>query len=159
MLQAPPNLRRRSTTVRAFGTEGQHRSDELLLHNRTHITRISLAFSLNQHCKNSPVQPRLHVSRNRHPGLMWTKLPKAIFPNSIPSSVWAVPSSRWTELTTNSSQGEKRASELPRTAHTDVDPSKRRVLPFGNFTVVRGCRWGKKVNLLVTGAIIGADEL
>jgi hypothetical protein len=81
-LQAPPNLRRRSTTVRAFGTEGQHCSDELLLHNRTHITRISLAFSLNQHCKNSPVQPRLRVSRNRHPGRTWTKLSKAIFPNT-----------------------------------------------------------------------------
>jgi hypothetical protein len=105
-LQAPPNLRRRSTTVRAFGTEGQHHSDELLLHNKTHITRVALAFPLNQHCKNSPVQPKLRVSRNRHPGRTWTKLPKAIFPNSSPSSVRAVPSSRWAELTTNSSQGE-----------------------------------------------------
>jgi hypothetical protein len=60
---------------------------------------------------------------------------------------------------TNSSQGEKRASELPRTAHADADPSKRHVLPFENFTVVRGCRRGKKVNSLVTGAIIGADVL
>jgi hypothetical protein len=67
----------------------------------------------------------------------------------------AVPSSRWAELTTNLSQGEKRASELPRTAHAGADPSKRRVLPFGDFTIVRGGRRGKKVNLPVTGAIIG----
>jgi hypothetical protein len=69
--------------------------------------------------------------------------------------VRAVLSSRWAELTTNSSQGEKRASELPRAAHADADPSKRRVLPFGNFTVVRGDRRGKKVNLPTTGEIIG----
>jgi hypothetical protein len=73
--------------------------------------------------------------------------------------VRAVPSLRWAELTTNSSQGEKWASELPQTTHADADPSKRRVLPFENFTVVRGCRRGKKVNLLTTSAIIGADVL
>jgi hypothetical protein len=83
----------------------------------------------------------------------------AVFPNSSPSSVRAVLSSRWVELTTNSSQGEARASELPRTAHADAGPRKRRVLPFGDFTVVRGYRWGKKVNLLIIGAIIGADAL
>jgi hypothetical protein len=82
-------------------------------------------------------------------------LPKTIFPNSSPSSVRVVPSSRWAELTTNSSQGKKRASELPRTAHTDADPSKRRVLHFGTFTVVRGDRQGKKVNLHATREIIG----
>jgi hypothetical protein len=43
--------------------------------------------------------------------------------------------------------GRKRASELPRTAHADAHPDKRRVLPFGNFTVVRGDHRGKKVNL------------
>jgi hypothetical protein len=77
------------------------------------------------------------------------------FPNSSPSSVRAVPSLRWAELTTNSSQGEKRASELPQTAYADADLSKRCVLPLGNFTVVRGGRRGKKVNLPITGAIIG----
>jgi hypothetical protein len=82
-------------------------------------------------------------------------LPKTIFPNSSPSSVKAVPSYRWAELTTNSSQGEKRASELPRTAHADANPSKRRVLPFGNFTIVRGDRRGKKVNCHATHEIIG----
>jgi hypothetical protein len=81
------------------------------------------------------------------------------FPNSSPSSVRAVLSSRWAELTTNSSQVEEWASELPRTAHADADPSKRRAPPFENFTVVRSCRRGKTVNLLVTGAIIGADLL
>jgi hypothetical protein len=154
-----PNLRRRSTTIRAFGIEGQHRSDGLLLHNKTYITRVVLAFPLNHHCINSPVRPKLRVSRNRQPGRTWTKLPKAIFLNSNPSSVRAVPSSRWAELTTNSPLGEKRASELPRTANADADPSKRCVLPFGNFTVVRGCRRGKKVNLPVTGMIIGAGAL
>jgi hypothetical protein len=44
-------------------------------------------------------------------------------------------------------------------AHADAGPRKRRVLPFGNFTVVRGYCWGEKVNLLVIGAIIGADAL
>jgi hypothetical protein len=73
--------------------------------------------------------------------------------------VRAVLSSRWAELTTNSSQVEEWASELPRTAHADADPSKRRAPPFENFTVVRSCRRGKTVNLLVTGAIIGADLL
>jgi hypothetical protein len=63
-----PSLRRRSTTVRAFGTEGQHRSDGLLLHNKTYITRVVLAFPLSQHCKNSPVWPKLCVSRNRQLG-------------------------------------------------------------------------------------------
>jgi hypothetical protein len=82
-------------------------------------------------------------------------LPKTIFPNSSPSSVRVVPSLRWAELTTNSSQGEKRASELPRTAHADVDPSKRGVQPIGNFTVVRGDHRGKKVNLHATREIIG----
>jgi hypothetical protein len=69
--------------------------------------------------------------------------------------VRAVPSPRWAELTTNPPQGEKRASKLPRTAHAGADPSKRRVLPFEDFTIVRGGHWGKKVNLPVTGAIIG----
>jgi hypothetical protein len=55
--------------------------------------------------------------------------------------------------------GEKRASELSQTAHADAESSKRRVLPFGKYTVVRGCRRGKKVNLPVTGVIIGADAL
>jgi hypothetical protein len=87
------------------------------------------------------------------------KASKGHFPNSSPSSVRVVLSSRWAELTTNSSQGEEWASELLRTAHADADLSKRRVLPFENFTIVRSCRRGKLVNLLVTGAIIGADLL
>jgi hypothetical protein len=73
--------------------------------------------------------------------------------------VRAVPSPRWAELTTNLPQGEKRASEHPQTAHAGADSSKRRVLPFGYFTVVRGGRRGKKVNLPFTGAIIGAEAL
>jgi hypothetical protein len=73
--------------------------------------------------------------------------------------VRAVLSSRWAELMTNSSQGEEWASELPRTAHADADPSKRRALPFENFTIVRSCHRGKTVNLLVTDAIIGAYSL
>jgi hypothetical protein len=126
-LLASPNLRRRGMTARTFGTEGQRRSDGLLLHDKTHITQVTLAFPSNQHCESSPVWPKLRVSRNRQPGRTWTgllRLPKAIFPNSSPSSVRAVLSSRWAELTTNSSQGEKRASELPRTARADADPSK-----------------------------------
>jgi hypothetical protein len=82
-------------------------------------------------------------------------LSKAIFPNSSPSLVRVVPTFRWAELTTNSSQGEKWASELPRTAHADANPSTRRVLPFGNFIVVGGDRRGKKVNLHATSEIIG----
>jgi hypothetical protein len=124
-LLASPNLRRRGMTARTFGTEGQHCSDGLLLHDKTHITQVTLAFPSNQHCENSPVWPKLRVSRNRQPGRAWTGLPKAIFPNSRPSSVRAVLSSRWAELMTNSSQGEKRASELSRTARADADPSKK----------------------------------
>jgi hypothetical protein len=36
-LLVPPYLRRRKSTVRAFGTECQHRSVGLFLHNKTHI--------------------------------------------------------------------------------------------------------------------------
>jgi hypothetical protein len=96
---------------------------------------------------------------------MWTEanllagrgmtLPKTIFPNSSPSSVRAVLPFRWAELTTNPSQGEKRASELPRTAHADARPGKRRALPLENFTVVRGDRRGKKVNLRAAHEING----
>jgi hypothetical protein len=82
-LQAPPNLRRRNTTVRAFGTEDQLCSDELLLHSKTHITRVALAFPLNQHCKNSPVQPKLCVSRNRHPGRTWTSFRRPFSPTML----------------------------------------------------------------------------
>jgi hypothetical protein len=153
------SLRRRSTTARAFGTEGQHCSDGLLLHDKTHMTQAALVFPSNQHCESSPVWPKLRMSRSRQPGRTWTRLPKAIFPNSSPSSVRAVLSLRWAELTTNSSQGEEWASELPQTAHADADPSKRRALPLENFTVVRSCHRGKTVNLLVTGAIIGANSL
>jgi hypothetical protein len=124
-LLASSNLRRRSMTSHTFGIEGRHCSDELLLHDKTHITQVTLVFLSNQRCENSPVWPKLRVSRNRQPGRTWTGLPKAIFPNSSPSSVRAVPFSRWAELTTNSSQGEKRASELPRTARADADPSKK----------------------------------
>jgi hypothetical protein len=85
-------------------------------------------------------------------------LPKAIFPNSSPSSVRAVLLSRWVELTTNSLQGEKRASELPQMAHADTCLGKRRVLPFENFTVVSIDRRGKKVNLRVTREIIGRQH-
>jgi hypothetical protein len=70
--------------------------------------------------------------------------------------VRVVLSSRWAELTTNSFRGKEWASELPRTAHADADPGKRRALPLENFTVVRSCHRGKTVNLLVTGAIIDA---
>jgi hypothetical protein len=80
-LLASPNLRRRGMTARTFGTEGQHCSDELLLHDKTHITQVTLAFSSNQHCENSPVWTKLRVSRNRQPDRTWTGLPKAIFPN------------------------------------------------------------------------------
>jgi hypothetical protein len=82
-------------------------------------------------------------------------LPKAIFPNSSPSSVRAVLPSRWAELTTDSFQGEKRTSELPRTAHADARPGKRRDLPFRSFTVVRSDYRGKKVNLLDARGING----
>jgi hypothetical protein len=46
-------------------------------------------------------------------------LPKAIFPNSSPSSVRAVPLLRWAELTNKLFIRRKWDSELPRTAHTD----------------------------------------
>jgi hypothetical protein len=69
-------------TARIFGTEGQHCSDGLLLHDKTHITQVALVFPSNQHCENFPVWPKLRVSRNRQPDRTWTELPKAIFPNT-----------------------------------------------------------------------------
>jgi hypothetical protein len=51
--------------------------------------------------------------------------------------------------------GRKRASELPRTDHADARQGKKHVLPFGIFTVVRGGRRGKKVNLRVAREING----
>jgi hypothetical protein len=72
--------------------------------------------------------------------------------------VRAVLLSRWAELTTNSLQGQKRASELPRTAHTDGFLGKRRVLPFEYFTVVRVDRRGKKVNLCAAREINGRQR-
>jgi hypothetical protein len=54
-LLALPNLRRRNATVRAFGTEVQHCSDGLHLHNKTHITQAALVFPLNHQCKTSPI--------------------------------------------------------------------------------------------------------
>jgi hypothetical protein len=80
---------------------------------------------------------------------------ETIFPNGSPSSMRAVLPSRWAELMTDSLQGEKWASELPRTAHADARPGKRRVLPFGSFTVVRGDHQGKKVNLHAAREING----
>jgi hypothetical protein len=37
-LLVPPYLRRRKSTIRTFGTEGQHRSVGLFLQNKTHTT-------------------------------------------------------------------------------------------------------------------------
>jgi hypothetical protein len=54
-LLVPPYLRRRKSIIRAFGTEGQHRSVGLFLHNKTHITRAASAFPLNHHCKTCPI--------------------------------------------------------------------------------------------------------
>jgi hypothetical protein len=106
-------------------------------HRRSALLRLAAPARQNSHNSSNisvsvkpvlrkfPVWPKLRMSRNRQPGRTWTGLPKAISPNSSPSSVRAVLSSRWAELTTNSSQGEKRASELPRTARADADPSKK----------------------------------
>jgi hypothetical protein len=54
-LPAFPNLRCRSIAVRAFGFEGQHRSDRSPLHNKTHITRGALVFPSNPHRQDSLV--------------------------------------------------------------------------------------------------------
>jgi hypothetical protein len=78
---SPSSLRRRGMTARIFGTEGQHCSDGLLLHDKTHITQVALVFPSNQHCENSPVWPKLRASRNRQPGRTWTGLLKTSFPN------------------------------------------------------------------------------
>jgi hypothetical protein len=54
-LPAFPDLRCRSIAVRAFGFEGQHRSDRSPLHNKTHITRVVLVFPSNPHRQDSLV--------------------------------------------------------------------------------------------------------
>jgi hypothetical protein len=127
----------------------------LFLRNNTHITRVASALSLNHHCTlHQTNRSRTWTEANHLAGRGMT-LPKTIFPNSSPSSVRAVLPFKWAKLMTKPSQGEKRATELPRTAHADARQGKRRVLPFGNFIVVRGGRRGKKVHLRVAREISG----
>jgi hypothetical protein len=70
-LLVPPYLRRRKSSIRAFGTEGQHHPVGLFLHNKTHITRAASAFSLNHHCKTSSIDLKPCVGRNRQPSRTW----------------------------------------------------------------------------------------
>jgi hypothetical protein len=80
-LLVPPYLRRRRSSIRTFGTEGQHHSVGLFLHNKTHITRAASAFSLNHHCKTSSVDPKSCVAETDNPAGRGKMLPKTIFPN------------------------------------------------------------------------------
>jgi hypothetical protein len=70
-LLVPPYLRCRKSTIRTFGTEGRHHTVGLFLHNKTHITQATSAFSLNHHCKTSSVDPKPCVGRNRQPSRTW----------------------------------------------------------------------------------------
>jgi hypothetical protein len=79
-LLVPPYLRRRKSSIRTFGTEDQHHSVGLFLHNKTHITRAASAFSLNHHCKTPSVDPKLCVGRNRQPGRTWRNASEDHFP-------------------------------------------------------------------------------
>jgi hypothetical protein len=81
-----------SGSFETFGTEGRHCSDELLLHDKTHMTQKALAFSSNRHCENSSVWPKLRVSRNRQPDRTWTRLPKVICPQHPPARTAHPPS-------------------------------------------------------------------
>jgi hypothetical protein len=54
-LLALPDLRCRSIAVRAFGSEGQHRSNRSPLHNKTHTTRVTLVFPSSPHRQDSLV--------------------------------------------------------------------------------------------------------
>jgi hypothetical protein len=59
VLLALQDLRCRSVAVRAFGSEGQHRSDKSPLHNKTHITQVAFSVSV------KPAPPGLpRVSRS-----------------------------------------------------------------------------------------------
>jgi hypothetical protein len=79
-LLVPPYLRRRKSSIRTFGTEGQHHSVGLFLYNKTHITRAALAFSLSHHCKTPFVDPKPIVARNRQPSWMWQNASEDHFP-------------------------------------------------------------------------------
>jgi hypothetical protein len=59
-LLVSPYLRRRKLIIRSFGTEGQHRSVGLFLHNKTHTTRAASTFPLDHHCKVSPGAEAVH---------------------------------------------------------------------------------------------------
>jgi hypothetical protein len=79
-LLVPPYLRCRKSSIRTFGTEGQHHSVGLFLHNKTHITRAASAFSLNHHCKTFSVDPKPCVGRNRQPSRTWQNASEDHFP-------------------------------------------------------------------------------
>jgi hypothetical protein len=79
-LLVPPYLQRRKSSIRTFGTEGQHHSVGLFLHNKTHITRAASTFSLNHHCETSSVDPKPCVGRNRQPSRTWQNASEDHFP-------------------------------------------------------------------------------
>jgi hypothetical protein len=79
-LLVPSHLLRRKSSIRTFGTEDQHHSVGLFLHNKTHITRAASAFSLNHHCKTSFVDPKPRVGRNQQPGRAWQNTSEDHFP-------------------------------------------------------------------------------
>jgi hypothetical protein len=84
-LLVPPYLRCQKSSIRTFGTEGQHQSVGLFLYNKTHISRVALAFSSNHHCKTSFVDPKPCVGPNRQPSRTWKNASEDHFPNSSPS--------------------------------------------------------------------------
>jgi hypothetical protein len=110
--------------LHAFGIEGQRHSGSsrggLFLRNNTHTTRVASALSLNNCCSLHQTNRSRTWTEANHLAGCGMMLLKTIFPNNSPSSVWAVLPFRWAELTTNPSSGEKRALELPRTAHADA---------------------------------------
>jgi hypothetical protein len=75
---------------------------------------------------------------------MRVMLPKTNFPNSSPSSVRAVLVLRWAELTIFLVKVKNGLRNSPGRPALIWRPEKRRALPLGRFTVVRGCYWVKR---------------
>jgi hypothetical protein len=82
-------------------------------------------------------------------------LPKTNFPNSSPSSVRAVLNLRWAELTIELVRVKNGLRNSPRTAHADAATRKKTCAAPWEIYRCEGLLLGKKVILVVVGAIIG----
>jgi hypothetical protein len=94
--------------------------------------------------KISPRDRSRTQTESRRGGRTRVMLPKTNFPNSSPSSVRVVLNLRWAELTIELARVKNGLRNSPGRPTLTRRPGKRRALPLGKFTVVRGCYWVKR---------------